>query len=59
MLGWVVTFLIVALIAGVLGFGGIATASLGIAKFIFFVAILLFLAALLFGTVWGGRRPVR
>ncbi len=32
MLGWVVTFLIIALIAGVLGFGGIAGASIEIAK---------------------------
>ena len=27
MLGWVVTFLVVALIAGILGFGGVAGAS--------------------------------
>src|SRR5262245_2412974 len=32
MLGWAVTFLIIALIAAVLGFGGIAAASAGIAK---------------------------
>ena len=42
MLGWVVTFLIVALIAGILGFGGIAGASIEIAKFIFFIAVVLF-----------------
>ena len=34
-LSWVVTFLIVALIAGILGFGGIAGASVEIAKAIF------------------------
>src|SRR5689334_21983318 len=39
MLGWVVTFLIVALIAGILGFGGIAGASVEIAKIIFFIAV--------------------
>jgi uncharacterized membrane protein YtjA (UPF0391 family) len=43
MLGWVVTFLIIALIAGILGFGGIAGASIEIAKIIFFVALVLFL----------------
>ena len=43
MLGWVVTFLIVALIAGLLGFGGIAGASIEIAKIVFFIAIVLFL----------------
>ena len=42
MLSWVVTFLVVALIAGVLGFGGIAGASVEIAKTIFFIAIILF-----------------
>jgi uncharacterized membrane protein YtjA (UPF0391 family) len=45
MLGWVVTFLIVALIAGVLGFGGIAGVSIEIAKIIFFIAVALFLVS--------------
>ena len=43
MLSWVVTFLVVALIAGILGFGGVAGASIEIAKAIFFIAIILFL----------------
>jgi uncharacterized membrane protein YtjA (UPF0391 family) len=55
MLSWVVTFLIIALIAGVLGFGGIAGASIGIAKIIFFIAIVLFLVSLLTGVVRRGR----
>jgi uncharacterized membrane protein YtjA (UPF0391 family) len=42
MLGWAITFLIVALVAAVLGFGGIAGAAIDIAKIIFFVAIVLF-----------------
>jgi uncharacterized membrane protein YtjA (UPF0391 family) len=45
MLGWVITFLIIALIAGLLGFGGIAGASIEIAKIIFFIAIVLFLVS--------------
>ena len=40
MLGWVVTFLIIALIAGVLGFGGIAGASIEIAKIIFVLSLI-------------------
>src|SRR6185437_8698042 len=36
MLSWVITFLVIALIAGVLGFGGIAGVSIEIAKTIFF-----------------------
>src|ERR1019366_3094686 len=45
MLSWVVTFLIVALIAGILGFGGIAGVSIEIAKTIFFIAVVLFLVS--------------
>ena len=42
MFGWAITFLIVALIAALLGFGGIAGTAVEIAKLIFFVAIILF-----------------
>ena len=53
MLSWVVTFLIVALIAGILGFGGIAGASVEIAKAIFFIAVILFLVSAVVGLVRG------
>jgi uncharacterized membrane protein YtjA (UPF0391 family) len=53
MLSWVVTFLIIALIAGVLGFGGIAGASVEIAKVIFFIAVVLFLISVVVGLVRG------
>jgi uncharacterized membrane protein YtjA (UPF0391 family) len=56
MLGWVVTFLIVALIAGVLGFGGVAGASIEIAKIIFFIAVVLFLVSALVGVARGRTR---
>ncbi|WP_424627611.1 DUF1328 domain-containing protein [Bradyrhizobium sp. SYSU BS000235] len=49
MLSWVVTFLVIALIAGLLGFGGIAGASIEIAKIVFFVAIVLFLISAVVG----------
>ena len=39
MLSYAITFLIIALVAAVLGFGGIAGAATGIAKILFFVAI--------------------
>ena len=54
MLSWVLTFLIIALIAGVLGFGGIAGASVEIAKAIFFIAVILFLVSAVVGLVRGG-----
>jgi uncharacterized membrane protein YtjA (UPF0391 family) len=56
MLGLVVTLLIIALIAAVLGFGGIAGAAVGMAKIVFFVALVLFLISLVFGFSRGSRR---
>jgi uncharacterized membrane protein YtjA (UPF0391 family) len=53
MLGWALTFLIIALIAAVLGFGGIAGLSIEIAKIIFVVAIILFLISAIFGLMRG------
>jgi uncharacterized membrane protein YtjA (UPF0391 family) len=53
MLGWALTFLIIALIAAVLGFGGIAGTAIGIAKIIFFVAIALFLISAVAGAMRG------
>jgi uncharacterized membrane protein YtjA (UPF0391 family) len=56
MVSWVVTFLIVALIAGILGFGGIAGASIEIAKAIFFIAVVLFLISAVVGLARGRTR---
>ncbi len=53
MLSWVVTFLIIALVAGLLGFGGIAGASIEIAKIVFFVALVLFLISAVVGLARG------
>ncbi len=56
MLGWALTFLVIALIAAILGFGGIAIISVEIAKIVFFVAIVLFLISAIFGYARRGRR---
>jgi uncharacterized membrane protein YtjA (UPF0391 family) len=56
MLSWVVTFLVIALIAGILGFGGIAGASIEIAKTIFFIAVILFLISAVVGLARGRSR---
>ena len=56
MLGWAVTFLIIALIAALLGFGGIAGVAIEAAKIVFFVAIVLFAISLIAGLV-RGRTP--
>lgn len=41
MLGWALIFLLLAVVAGGLGFGGIAGAATGIAKILFFVFLVL------------------
>ena len=56
MLGWALTFLVVAIIAAFFGFGGIAVASAGIAKLLFFIFVVLFAVALLAGLIRG--RPL-
>jgi uncharacterized membrane protein YtjA (UPF0391 family) len=56
MLSWVVTFLVIALIAGILGFGGVAGASIEIAKIIFFIAVILFLVSAVVGLARGRTR---
>lgn len=52
MIGWAVTFLIIALIAAVLGFSGIAGTAVNIAWILFVVGLVL--AVVFFLT---GRRP--
>ncbi len=49
MLRWTVTFLIIALIAAVFGFGNIAAGATSIAKILFFIFLVLFVLSLLFG----------
>lgn len=46
MLNWALTFLVVALIAAVFGFGGIAGTAAGMAKVLFFVFLCLFVISL-------------
>jgi len=54
MLSLVVTLLIIALVAAVLGFGGIAGAAVGIAKVVFLVALFLFVLSLIAGGMRSG-----
>ena len=49
MLRWSVTFFIIAIIAAVFGFGGIAAGAASIAKILFFIFLTLFAVTLLFG----------
>jgi uncharacterized membrane protein YtjA (UPF0391 family) len=49
MLKWAVIFLVVGLIAGLLGFTGVAGASIAIAKTLFFIFMVIFLVLLIAG----------
>jgi uncharacterized membrane protein YtjA (UPF0391 family) len=51
MIKWALIFLVIGLVACLLGFGGIAGMSFGIAKFLFVVAIALFMLFLILGLV--------
>lgn len=49
MLRWSVIFLVVAIVAALFGFTGIAASATGIAKALFFVFVILFALALIAG----------
>jgi uncharacterized membrane protein YtjA (UPF0391 family) len=53
MFGWAISFLIVAIIAGIFGFAGLAGTTAWIAKGLFVVGLVVFLLLL----ITGGRRP--
>ena len=55
MLRWALLFLIIGLIAGLLGFTAIAGASIAIAKTLFFIFMAIFLVLLIAGLSFGRR----
>lgn len=55
MLGYVITFFILAVIAGVLGFGGLASDFASIAQFLALLFVVLFVAGLIYNIVTGRR----
>jgi uncharacterized membrane protein YtjA (UPF0391 family) len=56
MLRWALIFLVVALIAAVLGFGGVAGTAAGIAQILFWIFLVGCLVVFLLSLV-SGRRP--
>jgi uncharacterized membrane protein YtjA (UPF0391 family) len=54
MLYWAGVFLVVALVAALFGFGGIAGTAIYFAQVLFFVFLVLFVISLVFGM----RRPI-
>jgi uncharacterized membrane protein YtjA (UPF0391 family) len=55
MLKLALIFLVIGLVAGLLGFSGIAGAAVGIAKFLFFLAIAIFVI-LLIAALFAGKK---
>lgn len=56
MLRWALILLVVALVAAVLGFGGLAGAAVDIARILFFIFVVLFLVSAAMHLV-KGRAP--
>lgn len=59
MLGWTIAFLVVAIIAALFGFTGIAAGAASIAKVLFFIFIVLFLLSLIMSLFRRGSTTVR
>jgi uncharacterized membrane protein YtjA (UPF0391 family) len=53
MLKWAIIFFIVSVIAGYLGFTGVASTTRTLAKVLFFIALAVFLIVLVFGVMLG------
>jgi len=55
-LNWIVTFFLLAVLAAVFGFGGLAGTFAEIAKFLAIIFVILFIASLVYSIITG-RRP--
>ncbi len=53
MLTWALIFLLISLVAGVLGFTNVAAGARAIAKVLFFIFLAIFLIVLIFGVMLG------
>lgn len=58
MLNWIVTFFILALIAGFLGFGGLAGTFAEAARFLAIAFVVLFVAGIIYEAISGRRPPL-
>ena len=56
MLQWIITFFILAILAAIFGFGGLAGTFANIAQFLTIIFVVLFVASLVYSLV-SGRRP--
>ncbi|HEX2890914.1 DUF1328 domain-containing protein [Vineibacter terrae] len=54
MLKWAIVFLVVAIVAALFGFGGIAAAATDFARILFFIFLVLFVISLVMGMMRRG-----
>ena len=59
MLYWTLVFLLIAIVAGLFGFGAIAGAASSIAQILFFIFLVLFIVSLIMGLARRGGTSVR
>jgi uncharacterized membrane protein YtjA (UPF0391 family) len=55
-LSWIVTFFLMAVVAAIFGFGGLAGTFAGVAQFLAGIFVLLFIASLIYSLITG-RNP--
>jgi uncharacterized membrane protein YtjA (UPF0391 family) len=55
MIKWAIIFALISIVAAIFGFTGIAADSAAIAKFLFFVAVTIFIVLLAFGVFVGKK----
>lgn len=55
MLRWALGFFVIAILAAIFGFGGIASGASEIAKVLFFIFVIVFVISLIMGLATGRR----
>lgn len=55
MLGWAITFFLLAIVAAIFGFGGLAGTFVSVAQFLTVLFVIMFVASLIYGMVTGRR----
>ncbi len=53
MIKWAIIFFLISIVAGFFGFTGVASGARTIAKWLFFIALVIFVIVLVFGVMLG------
>lgn len=55
MIGWAITFFLLAIVAAIFGFSGLAGTLASVAQFLAVLFVVLFVASLIYGLITGER----